>query len=117
MNYVLKEAKMHLFYRDAYDALSKSHDALKGLKRPSETGLTSDEFAEWFSEFCARTYYDEKYEFTEFEFAEYFNSLTQHAKRPDRHIEAKAFRDDLCDNLCLMFFESGKYIIDSIENQ
>lgn len=102
-------SKMHLFYRDAYDALSKSHDALKGLKRPSETGLTADEFAEWFSEFCARTYYDEKYEFTDFEFAEYFNSLTQHAKRPDRLIEAKAFRDDLCDNLCLMYFESGKY--------
>jgi len=102
-------SKMHLFYRDAYDALSKSHDALKGLKRPSETGLTSDEFAEWFSEFCARTYYDEKYEFTEYEFSEYFNSLTQHAKRPDSHITAKAFRDDLCDNLCLMYFESGKY--------
>ncbi len=102
-------SKMHLFYRDAYDALSKSHDALKGLKRSSETGLTADEFAEWFAEFCARTYYDEKYEFTEYEFAEYFNSLTQHAKHPDRRIEAKAFRDDLCDNLCLMYFESGKY--------
>lgn len=102
-------SKMHLFYRDAYDALSKSHDALKGLKRSSETGLTSDEFAEWFAEFCARTYYDEKYEFTEYEFAEYFNSLTQHTKHPNRRIEAKAFRDDLCDNLCLMYFESGKY--------
>lgn len=102
-------SKMHLFYRDAYDALSKNHDALKGLKRQSETGLTSDEFAEWFSEFCARTYYDEKYEFTEYEFTEYFNSLTQHAKRPDKQIMAKAFRDDLCDNLCLMYFESGKY--------
>lgn len=102
-------SKMHLFYRDAYDALSKSHDALKGLKRPSETGLTADEFAEWFSEFCARTYYDEKYEFTEYEFAEYFNALTQHSKHPDRLVSAKAFRDDLCDNLCLMYFESGKY--------
>ena len=102
-------SKMHLFYRDAYDALSKNHDALKGLKRPSETGLAADEFAEWFSEFCARTYYDEKYEFTEFEFAGYFNSLTQHVKRPDRCITAQAFRDDLCDNLCLMYFESGKY--------
>lgn len=102
-------SKMHLFYRDAYDALSKSHDALKGLKRQSETGLTADEFAEWFAEFCARTYYDEKYEFTDYEFSEYFNNLTQHAKRLDRHIDAKAFRDDLCDNLCLMYFESGKY--------
>ena len=102
-------SKMHLFYRDAYDALSKSHDALKGLKRTSETGLTSDEFAEWFAEFCARSYYDEKYEFSEFEFAEYFNSLTMHKKQPERHITARAFKDDLCDNLCLMYFESGKY--------
>lgn len=35
--------------------------------------------------------------------------MTQHAKRPDKQITAKAFRDDLCDNLCLMYFESGKY--------
>lgn len=102
-------SKMHLFYRDAYHALSQSHDALKGLKRPSQTGLTADDFAEWFSEFCARTYYDEKYEFSELEFAEYFNCLSMHEKHTGPHIEAKAFRDDLCDNLCLMYFESGKY--------
>lgn len=102
-------SKMHLFYRDAYNALSQSHDALKGLKRPSQTGLTADDFAEWFAEFCARTYYDEKYEFTEFEFSDYFNSLSMHDKHSGPLIEARAFRDDLCDNLCLMYYESGKY--------
>ena len=102
-------SKMHLFYRNAYNALSQSHDALKGLKRPSQTGLTADDFAEWFAEFCARTYYDEKYEFSELEFEDYFNGLSMHKKHTGFHIEAKAFRDDLCDNLCLMYYESGKY--------
>lgn len=102
-------SKMHLFYRDAYNALSQNHDALKGLKRPSLTGLTADDFAEWLAEFCARTYYDEKYEFSEPEFAEYFNSLSMHEKHIGSPIEVKAFRDDLCGNLCLMYYESGKY--------
>ena len=102
-------SKMHLFYRDAYSALSQKHDALKGLKRPSQTGLTADEFAEWFAEFCARTYCDEKYEFSELEFAEYFNSLSMHKKYADSQIEAKAFRDELCNNLCLIYYESRKY--------
>ena len=103
------QSKMHLFYRDAYKALSQSHDALKGLKRSSQTGLTADDFAEWFAEFCARTYYDEKYDFYDHEFTNYFNSLSMHGKHPELSIDAKAFRDDLCDNLCLMYFESGKY--------
>ncbi|MCC8128140.1 MAG: NACHT domain-containing protein [Clostridiales bacterium] len=102
-------SKMHLFYRNAYNALSQSHDALKGLKRPSETGLTADDFAEWFAEFCARTYYDEKYEFTEYEFEEYFNNLSTHEKYPEIHVVAKSFRIDLCENLCLMYYDSGKY--------
>lgn len=102
-------SKMYLFYRDAYEALSISHDAIKGLKRPSNTGLTADEFADWFSEFCARTYHDEKYELGEDQFAEYFHKLNLHKKHPERHIEARSFRDDLCDNLCLMYFESRKY--------
>ncbi len=102
-------SKMHLFYRNAYNALSQNHDALKGLKRSSETGLTSDDFAEWFAEFCARSYYDEKYEFTEYEFENYFKSLHVHEKYPEKHIEASAFRADLTDNLCLMYAESGKY--------
>ena len=102
-------SKMHLFYRDAYNALSQSHDALKGLKRPSQTGLTADEFSDWFSEFCARTYSDEKYELTESEFSYYFKSLSLHKKYPERIINKQAFRDDLCDNLCLMYYESGAY--------
>lgn len=32
-----------------------------------------------------------------------------HEKHIGSPIEVKAFRDDLCGNLCLMYYESGKY--------
>ena len=62
-------SKMHIFYREAYVALSQKHDASKGAyKRVLKTGLTADRFAEYFAEFCARSYRDERFEFTEVQF-------------------------------------------------
>lgn len=102
-------SKMHIFYREAYTALSQKHDASKGaFKRVLNTGLTADKFGDYFAEFCARTYRDEKFEFTEDMFDKYFNSL--HEKRKGSPgITASDFRSDLVDNMCLMFYESGKY--------
>ncbi len=102
-------SKMHIFYREAYVALSQKHDASKGAyKRVLKTGLTADQFADYFAEFCARSYRDEKFEFTELLFDKYFDSLNERKKGPNR-ITASDFRDDLVENMCLMFFESGKY--------
>ena len=71
-------SKMHIFYREAYAALSQKHDASKGAyKRVLKTGLTADRFADYFAEFCARSYRDEKFEFTEVEFDKYFTSLNE----------------------------------------
>ena len=102
-------SKMHVFYREAYAALSQKHDASKGAyKRVLKTGLTADQFSDFFAEFCARSYRDEKFEFTEVLFDQYFNSLRERTKTLEV-ITATDFRDDLVENMCLMFYESGKY--------
>lgn len=102
-------SKMHIFYREAYVALSQKHDASKGAyKRVLKTGLTADQFADYFAEFCARSYRDEKFEFTDVLFDKYFNSLYERTKGPSG-VTASDFRDDLVENMCLMFYESGKY--------
>ncbi len=102
-------SKMHIFYREAYVALSQKHDASKGAyKRVLKTGLTADQFADYFAEFCARSYRDEKFEFTDVLFDKYFNSLHERTKGP-AGVTASDFRDDLVENMCLMFYESGKY--------
>lgn len=102
-------SKMHIFYREAYVALSQKHDASKGAyKRVLKTGLTADRFAEYFAEFCARSYRDERFEFTEVQFEKYFNELRERQKGLEE-VTASDFRDDLVGNMCLMFYESGKY--------
>jgi hypothetical protein len=102
-------SKMHVFYREAYVALSQKHDASKGAyKRVLKTGLTADQFSDYLAEFCARTYRDEKFEFTEDDFDRYFSAM--HAcRKGSESPSASAFREDLVENMCLMFYEGGKY--------
>ena len=102
-------SKMHIFYREAYITLSQKHDASKGAyKRVLKTGLTADRFADYFAEFCARSYRDEKFEFTDLLFDQYFNSLHERTKEL-HNVTPSDFRDDLVENMCLMFYENGKY--------
>jgi hypothetical protein len=99
-------SKMHIFYREAFLALSVTHDATKGaFKRALKTGLNIDEIEMYFAEICFRSYRDEKYEFTGNEFTDYFGKLS----KADKSKTASDFLYDLCHNLCLMYFESGKY--------
>jgi hypothetical protein len=103
-------SKMHIFYREAFVALSQKHDASKGAyKRTLRTELTADKFADYFAEFCSRSYHDEKFELSETEFADYYYKLKERAKTGDDATKAEDFLFDLCSNMCLMFFESGKY--------
>ncbi|QHQ61472.1 NACHT domain-containing protein [Anaerocolumna sedimenticola] len=103
-------SKMHVFYREAFAALSVKHDASKGAyKRTLKTGLTADKFADYFAELCSRSYYDEKFELTEEEFVKYYSLLKEREKANDRTTTASDFLYDLCSNMCLMYFESGKY--------
>lgn len=103
-------AKMHLFYREAFYTMAQRHDASKGAyRRELNTGLSPDRFADYFAEFCARTYYGEKIDFTWFEFEQYFKSLNIVNLHPEEKVTARDFLEDLMDNLCLIYFEGSQY--------
>lgn len=102
-------SKMYVFYHDAYLALSQKHDASKGaFKRALRTGLTAEKFSDYFAEFCARTYRDEKFDLTDTDCKNYFSELNERKKDTNKPT-ATDFMFDLTTNLCLMFYESQKY--------
>lgn len=102
-------SKMHIFYHEAYVALSQKHDASKGAyKRTLSTGLTADRFSDYFAEFCARTYRDEKFELTDIEFEKYY-SLLNERRKDDCLADTSDFIYDLTANMCLMYYESQRY--------
>lgn len=103
-------SKMHIFYREAFEVLAKRHDASKGAyKRALRTGLSVDAFADYFAELCFRSYNDEKFEMTAEEFDGYFSRLNARIAANDKKTTASDFREDLCSNLCLMYFEGNSY--------
>ena len=102
--------KMHVFYREAFEVLAKRHDASKGAyKRALRTGLSVDAFSDYFAELCFRSYNDEKFEMTAEEFAGYYNILNARSVANDKKTTASDFLEDLCSNLCLMYFEGNSY--------
>ena len=103
-------SKMHIFYREAYLALAQKHDASKGgFKRTLSSGLSVERFSDFLSEFCMRTYHDEKFEFTHEEFVKYFNSLKELKKNPTESVTAQSFLYDLLSGMCLLYYEGSKY--------
>ncbi len=103
-------SKMHVFYREAFEVLAKRHDASKGAyKRPLNTGLSVDDFADYFAEMCFRSYNDEKFELTAEEFAGYYDNLKARVTANDKKTTARDFLEDLCSNLCLMYYEGNRY--------
>lgn len=102
-------AKQHIFYAKAYETMSRLHDASKGsFVRPMHTKLSPEDFAVYFSEFCARTYRAHCLEFTEKTFADYMNPVIKRLNRKD-NVVAQDFRKDLVDNLCIMYEEGLRY--------
>jgi hypothetical protein len=103
-------SKMHVFYREAFEVLAKRHDASKGAyKRALRTGLSVDSFADYFAELCFRSYNDEKFEMSKEEFAGYYNILNARTVANDKKTTASDFLEDLCSNLCLMYYEGNSY--------
>ena len=103
-------SKMHIFYREAYSALSIKHDASKGAyRRVLKSGMNAERFADYFAELCSRSYYDEKFELNKLEFDKYYENLNERKKVDDFNTSPEDFLYDLCSNMCLMYSESGKY--------
>lgn len=102
-------AKRHIFYAKAYETMARLHDASKGAYvRPMHTGLSPEDFAVYFAEFCARTYKAEVLEFTAQSFSECMNKVIAHQRIPT-NATARDFLLDLTDNLCIMYKEGEKY--------
>lgn len=103
-------SKMHIFYREAFVALSQKHDASKGsYHRAFRTGLSADQLSDCFSEFCYRSYVDEKFEFTYGDFRRYYDAMRSFGKIQQYSASLDDFVFDLCNNLCLMYKEGNAY--------
>lgn len=101
---------MHVFYAKAYETMARLHDQTKGsYQRPLHTKLSPEEFAVFFSQFCARTYAAEVFEFTDLTFATYMNKVIKKVAPNNPDLSPRDFAMDLTDNLCLMYHEGEKY--------
>lgn len=98
----------YVFYQEAYAVLSKRHDASKdGYTRKMKTGWTSDEYAKYFSYFCARTYSDGKISFTYSDMEMYFADLASKYKVVD--VAVDDFIYDSLNSLCIMYQDGMNY--------
>ena len=103
-------SKIHIFYREAYIALSQKHDASKGaFKRQFLTQLNSTQLENIVQLFCAKSYIKEKYEFTEKEFCDITNGIRAVDLRKYPAFTAQNFLKDLSNNLCLLYYEGAQY--------
>jgi len=102
-------SKMHVFYREAYETLATKHDATKGaFKRKLHTELNAEAFERYLAEFCARTYQHELFEFTNMDIQTYFSMLNEVERNRPKFTYVE-FKNDLIDNLCLLYLEGTKY--------
>ena len=102
--------KMHVFYSKAYEALATRHDSNKGgFIREYRTHLTPDRFREYFTRFCALSYFDEKYEFDKEQYYVLFEKMKQQVGEEYEKFTATEFLDDLLAAVCVLYEEENKY--------
>ena len=105
-NYHDIPTQRYLFYENAYEAMAQKHDATKSLRREFATGLNSKEFKQHFGEFCAITYYAEKYSFTEKELKAYFQEVID---ANHLTVDADTFIIDITEKICLLYLDGKQY--------
>ena len=94
--------RRHEFYNEAFAVLFQRHDLNKdGFMRDLRSKLSETEFKDIFAEFCAKTYFREKFEFTKDQFISIVSSLNSWRKVKDR-TGTDQFLIDACVNLCIM---------------
>lgn len=101
-------AKMHIFYEQAFDALSFLHDSAKEgvYKRKTYANLPSDEFRNCLSAFCITSYAKEQFSFRLGELRE---TISQALKIEKKSIEIDDFVSDLIESTCLIQLEGAEY--------
>lgn len=105
-NYHDIPTQRYLFYENAYEAMAQKHDATKSLRREFATGLNSREFKQYFGEFCAITYNDEKYSFTEKELKKYFQEVID---ANHLTVDVEKFIKDITEKICLIYLDGRQY--------
>lgn len=105
-NYHDIPTQRYLFYENAYEAMAQKHDATKSLRREFATGLNSREFKQYFGEFCAITYNDEKYSFTEKELKTYFQAVID---ANHLTVDVEKFIKDITEKICLIYLDGKQY--------
>lgn len=98
----------YVFFQEAYAVLSKRHDASKdGYTRKMKTGWTSDEFAKYFSYFCAKTYSAGKISFTYSDMEKYCSDMF--SKYGLSSVSTDEFIYDALNSLCIMYQDGMNY--------
>jgi len=102
--------KMHVFYSKAYEALATRHDSNKGgFIREYRTRLSPDRFREYFTRFCALSYFEEKYEFDKEEYYKIFEEMKKEIEEPNENFTATEFLEDMLSAVCVLYEEENKY--------
>lgn len=92
--------KMHLFYEQAFLTLFNRHDSTKSLyKRTSTTGLPLDEFKKVLSHFCAFSYSDSIYFFSD---TNIYTILDKSISLSGVSTNSEKLLRDLLDNVCIL---------------
>lgn len=92
--------KVYLFYDQAFDTLFSKHDAVKeAFKRRMHSGLPIDVFKRYFSYFCLLSYFEQKYEFSDTELADYFK---RGVNIEGVTLDAELFMRDLLESVCIL---------------
>ena len=100
--------KRHIFFAEAYQTLANNHDETKeGFDRVFETKMNPREFSVILQEFCARTYLNEKFEFTDEEFYRICEKLESFS-RIDKQFTVEQLLNDLTNNLCIFMRDHHK---------
>lgn len=105
-NYHDIPTQRYLFYENAYEAMAQKHDATKSLRREFATRLNSREFKQYFGEFCAITYNDEAYTFTEKELKTYFQAVIDANQLT---FDVDSFIIDITEKICLLYLDGKQY--------
>ncbi len=100
-------SKMHIFYKTAFDALLRKHDALKPkFRRVFKTGLETYDFSRLFETFCFLSYADRIVGFDK-------KSAIKYAAEAIRYegisVKSEDFVDDLTDSVCVMLVDGDRY--------
>ena len=100
--------KLNEFYNEAFVTLFNAHDATKGsYKREIRSELGCEDFKDVFSYICFKSYFNNKYEFSETELNKYLNEAQK--KFDKLNFSVDYFQEDLLASVCMLIRDGRMY--------